>query len=161
MKRVMCFRSIERLILCSLLFGLLCISGCSQQSAGTGIQAHDGHGSHPSPSAQAPARRIPAHFKEPPDVKTLPPTLDPALFKYKVREAYQVARDNPQVLAQLPCFCYCDTIGHKSLHSCYEDDHSTGCSVCIESALTAKALTKEGKSPSEIRERLIAKYNQY
>ena len=155
------FRSIERLMFCSLFFGLLCISGCRQENAGTAAQAHDGHGGHPSPSAQVQARRIPAHFKEPPDVKELPPTLDPAQFKDKVREAYQVAKDNPQVLAQLPCFCYCDTIGHKSLHSCYEDEHSTGCTVCIDSALTAKALTKEGKSPSEIRENLIAKYTKY
>ncbi len=150
MKSSMCFRSIKGLTLCLLLFGVGLISACSQESGATDAKAHQGHAGHPSPSAQAPARRIPAHFKEPPDVRTLPPTLDPAQFKDRVREAYQVARDNPQVLAQLPCFCYCDTIGHKSLHSCYEDDHSTGCTVCIDSALTAKVLTKEGKSPSEI-----------
>ena len=35
-------------------------------------------------------------------------TLDPDLFKGEVREAYQIARQNPGLLAQLHCYCGCD-----------------------------------------------------
>jgi hypothetical protein len=88
----------------------------------------------------------------------LNPTLSPDQFSGKVKKAYQVAKEIPQTLAQLPCFCYCDTIGHKSLHSCYEDDHATGCTVCVDSALSASELKQQGISDGEIRDRLIAKY---
>src|SRR5215472_3188177 len=34
--------------------------------------------------------------------------------------AYDVAAKIPRVIYQLPCYCYCDRIGHKSLRTCYE-----------------------------------------
>jgi hypothetical protein len=53
------------------------------------------------------------------------PTLDPARFVGKARSAHQVARDAPDVLDQLYCYCECDrSIGHKSLLSCYTDGHA-------------------------------------
>ncbi|OGK86582.1 MAG: hypothetical protein A2W08_06140 [Candidatus Rokubacteria bacterium RBG_16_73_20] len=53
------------------------------------------------------------------------PTLDPARFVGKARLAHQVARDIPDVLDQLYCYCECDkTIGHKSLLSCFTDGHA-------------------------------------
>jgi hypothetical protein len=53
------------------------------------------------------------------------PTLDPAKFVGKARAAHQVARDIPDVLDQLYCYCECDKlIGHKSLLSCYTDGHA-------------------------------------
>ena len=57
-----------------------------------------------------------------------------------------------------PCFCYCGAIGHKSLHSRYEDEHSAGCTVCVDSALLASELKKQALGDAEIRNRLIAKY---
>src|SRR5690348_17686746 len=29
----------------------------------------------------------------------------------------------PVVLHQQPCYCYCDRMGHNSLHSCFEGTH--------------------------------------
>ena len=53
------------------------------------------------------------------------PTLDPARFVGKARLAHQAARDIPDVLDQLYCYCQCDKhIGHKSLLSCYTDGHA-------------------------------------
>jgi hypothetical protein len=53
------------------------------------------------------------------------PTLDPARFVGKVALAHQVAREIPDVLDQLYCYCYCDKhLGHKSLLSCYTDGHA-------------------------------------
>lgn len=91
----------------------------------------------------------------------LKPTLSPAMFEGAVRAAYQVAQEMPETLAQLPCYCYCDkSVGHKSLHSCFIDDHGSKCGVCINSALTAYKLQKEKKlNPSQIREKIIAEYS--
>jgi hypothetical protein len=53
------------------------------------------------------------------------PTLDPALFVGKVRLTHQIAREIPDVLDQLYCYCECDKhAGHKSLLSCYTDGHA-------------------------------------
>ncbi|MBA3767989.1 MAG: hypothetical protein H0W99_13605 [Acidobacteria bacterium] len=92
----------------------------------------------------------------------LPPTLPPERFFGSARQAYQVAKEIPQTLAQLPCYCYCDeTIGHKSLHSCYETDHSSQCAVCVNEALLAYRLQKEqGLNPAQIRERIIAEFSK-
>ena len=53
------------------------------------------------------------------------PTLDPARFVGKAARAHQVAREIPDVLDQLYCYCECDKhVGHKSLLSCYTDGHA-------------------------------------
>ena len=38
----------------------------------------------------------------------LPKTLDPSLFKGKAKEAYQIAKVVPEILAHMPCFCECE-----------------------------------------------------
>jgi hypothetical protein len=52
------------------------------------------------------------------------PTLDPAHFTGKARTAHEVAREIPDVLDQLRCYCRCEGIGHVSLLSCYTDGHA-------------------------------------
>jgi hypothetical protein len=117
---------------------------------------------HQSSSADTHNRqnRVPAHLTAAPAVKDLGPTLPPERFHGKVREAYQVAKAIPQTLAQLPCYCYCDEgHGHKSLHTCYESDHSSMCAVCVNEALLAYRLqTEEKLTPAQIRERIIAEF---
>lgn len=111
-------------------------------------------------SPQSSAARVPAYFETTPVIDSLPPTLPPDQFFGQARRAYQVAREIPQTLAQLPCYCYCDEgHGHKSLHSCYESNHSSMCAVCVNEALLAYRLEKEqGLTPRQIRERIIAEF---
>lgn len=61
------------------------------------------------------------------DPKTgLPKTLDPHHFKGKAKQAYQIAKEMPEVLAQVPCFCDCDVFGHENLLDCFIDQHGAG-----------------------------------
>jgi len=61
------------------------------------------------------------------DPKTgLPKTLDPGLFRGKANKAYQIAKEIPEVLAQMPCFCECDVYGHENLLDCFIDSHGAG-----------------------------------
>jgi hypothetical protein len=61
------------------------------------------------------------------DPKTgLPKTLDPNLIKGKDREGYQIAKEIPEILAQLPCFCGCEAVGHENLLDCFVDEHGVG-----------------------------------
>jgi len=95
-----------------------------------------------------------------PASSNLGPTLSPEKFTGMTRDAYKAAQEIPQTLAQMPCYCHCDrSLGHKSLHSCFEDDHAAHCAVCAGEALMAYRLQKEQKlSVPQIRERIIAEY---
>ena len=55
-----------------------------------------------------------------------PRTLDPNLFRGKAKQAYQIAKEIPEVLAQLPCFCECEDYGHENLLDCFIDRHGAG-----------------------------------
>ena len=86
-------------------------------------------------------------------------TLDPDLFKGEVREAYQIARRDPGLLAQLHCYCGCDkSEGHKSLLDCYRDKHGSTCGVCVGEARMAAQLTKQGLPVEQIRDSIRARY---
>jgi Protein of unknown function with PCYCGC motif len=103
--------------------------------------------------------RIPAYYKTAPAANTLPPTLPPDVFAGNVRLAYLAAKDIPETLAQIPCYCHCDmSKGHKSLHTCFEDQHGENCGICIGEALMAHNLQKQGLTPTQIRERVIQAY---
>jgi hypothetical protein len=57
------------------------------------------------------------------------PTLSPSMFNDPfVAEAYQIAKDIPHVLDSLICYCLCDRppFNHKSLLSCFVDEHGAG-----------------------------------
>ena len=116
---------------------------------------------HPQPS-KTEAARVPAHYEDVKSAGKLAPTLPPEQFFGKARQAYKAAKEIPEILAQLPCYCYCDaSYGHKSLHTCYESDHSSHCAVCVDEALMAYQLQKEeGLTAPQIRERIVAKYSQ-
>jgi hypothetical protein len=112
-----------------------------------------------SPSAAA--QTIPAHFEIAPSKSSLGPTLDPGQFSGITRDAYRAAREIPVTIAQLPCYCHCDQgFGHKSLYSCFEDDHASHCDVCVREALLALKLEKEQKmTPAQIRDTIVAQYS--
>ena len=76
---------------------------------------------------QGEGQRVPEYHKSEAEAKPFPATLDPAQFRDPaVRRAYQAAREIPGVLAQQPCYCYCDRMGHKGLLACHRDTHSAG-----------------------------------
>ncbi|SRR6266498_3813278 len=104
---------------------------------------------------------VPAHYETAPPLSSLAATLPPDEFNGKTREAYQAATEIPQMIAQLPCYCYCDRgMGHKSLHSCFEDDHAAHCAVCTDEALMAYRLQEQGFPPKQIRQRIIEQFSK-
>ena len=117
--------------------------------------SHEGH-SHGAPG------RVPRFAATKADLKNLPPVLSAAQFTGKTRLAYIAVKEMPETIAQLPCYCHCDEgFGHKSLQTCFVDDHAAHCAVCVEEALLAYKLQKEERlSPAQIRERIIAQYGQ-
>jgi hypothetical protein len=85
------------------------------------------------------AGRTPRYNAGPPPKGTkLPPILTKADLwgadaQYPFQtHAYELAAKIPAVLYQQPCYCYCDRMGHNSLHSCFEDRHGARCSTCLK-----------------------------
>jgi hypothetical protein len=107
-------------------------------------------------------KTLPAHFEHAPARSTLGPTLPPEQFTGLTRDAYRAAREIPQTIAQMPCYCHCDRgMGHKSLYSCFEDDHASHCATCVNEALLAYKLEREGKlSPAQIRDKIVEQFGQ-
>ncbi len=104
--------------------------------------------------------RVPA-YQDAKSVSYLAPTLQPEQFFGPTRDAYRAVKEIPETIAQLPCYCHCDqSMGHKSLHSCFEDTHASQCAVCVGEALMAYNLQKSGLNPTQIRDRIIAQYSR-
>lgn len=89
-----------------------------------------------------------------------------------VRQAYQFALANPEVLQQIPCYCGCGSVGHTSNYDCYVkeagpsgevelDQHALGCSICVDITQDTMRLMQEGKALAEIRSTIDQTYAQY
>jgi len=97
----------------------------------------------------------------PPKGKKLPALLgkeqlweDDAQLPYQTH-AYELAAKIPAVLHQQPCYCYCDRMGHNSLHSCFEDTHGARCDICLKELYYAYSEHQKGKTAVQIRKGIM------
>ena len=88
-------------------------------------------------------------------------TLDPGLYQGPAHEAYRVAREHPELLAQLHCYCGCDRLhGHNNLLDCFRDTHGGHCAICVGEAIDAERMYKAGTPVDQIRDALRQRYNR-
>jgi hypothetical protein len=86
-------------------------------------------------------------------------TMEPAAFDGDAKQAYIVARQHPELLAQLDCYCGCEQHeGHKSLLDCFRTRHGAGCDTCIGEAVTAGKLAEGDMPVEQIRQALHDRY---
>jgi uncharacterized protein with PCYCGC motif len=105
---------------------------------------------------------VPAYNAGPPPKGTkLPPLLTKADLwgadaanPYQTH-AYELAARIPNVLHQQPCYCYCDRMGHNSLHSCFESTHGAQCSTCLKELYYSYQQHQKGKTAKQIRAGII------
>ena len=79
---------------------------------------------------------------------------DNAQFRYQTH-AYDLAAKIPTVLHQQPCYCYCDRMGHNSLHSCFESTHGARCEICLKELYYSYAESRKGRTASQIRKGIM------
>jgi hypothetical protein len=77
-----------------------------------------------------------------------------AQYPYQTH-AYELAAKIPAVLHQQPCYCYCDRMGHNSLHSCYENTHGARCATCLKELYYSYQQHQKGKTATQIRAGII------
>ena len=79
------------------------------------------------------------------------PVLSPALFTGKVAQAYRAAMEIPKVLDSQYCYCHCKKDhNHKNLLTCFTSKHGAKCETCINEAIFAHKMYKQGKTIDEI-----------
>lgn len=105
--------------------------------------------------------RVPAYNQAPSKTDKLPPILpkenlwgENAQFAYQTH-AYELAAKIPNVIHQMPCYCYCDRMGHNSLHSCFEGSHGAQCGTCLKEVYYSYDQTKKKKTVAQIRDGII------
>lgn len=136
-------RKAPLLILAAVLI-LVALPACSAQQSGVELP-------------MAPMAGMPAEVKNAP---------------VNVQQAYQFAVANPELMKNMPCYCGCGDIGHTSNYDCYVskvdaqgnltyDNHALGCSICVDITLDVMRMTKDGKSPGDIRAIIDATYSKY
>ena len=100
---------------------------------------------HPEPRVGLTPRHVAAHERY---------AEDP-----HVAEVYEMAAAIPEVLDGLYCHCDCSRhSGHRSLLTCFQDDHGAACDVCLAEAALAYRMTREGSALREIRREIDALY---
>jgi len=81
-----------------------------------------------------------------------PATLPPEQFTGRVAEGYRIARERPELLERMPCYCGCYlTHGHQNNLDCFRDKHGETCDVCLAIAIRAEQLAKKGYSVEDIK----------
>jgi len=87
-------------------------------------------------------------------------TLNPDYFTGSTAVAYKIAKEIPEVIDSLHCYCECQKhFGHKSLLTCYVDEHAAYCDICMDEAFMAYELHKQGKDIGAIRKAVDARYS--
>jgi len=88
------------------------------------------------------------------------PTISPAYFTGKTARSYQIAREIPEVIDSLYCYCRCkENFGHKSLLSCHVDGHSAYCDICQNETIRAYELFQQGKDIPSIRKTIDREFS--
>ena len=86
-----------------------------------------------------------------------------------VKAVYTFAARHPEILHYLPCFCGCESRGHRGNDDCFIsgrdangrpqwEEHGVGCGVCLDVGRTAMQMYNSGASLSTIRAAIDGQY---
>src|SRR5262252_6725473 len=104
---------------------------------------------------------VPAYNAQAPKPGELLPILPADLrigenFKYPYQlHGYELAARIPGVISQLPCYCFCERIGHTSLHTCFESAHRAHYETSLKEVEFKRQQTKPKRPPAQLRDGII------
>lgn len=120
-----------RVLACLLLAAATWFGGCSSAEQKPAPQPvltpPAAHGSS-SPASQPVAPAVPPFHESAEAAKPFPVLRPPERYRDypAIERAYRVAHRIPGVVAQQPCYCWCNKVGHGSLLDCFASDHGAG-----------------------------------
>jgi len=97
-------------------------------------------------------------------------TNESAEIGYKIAVKEPELLGNPDITVKeqgIPCYCFCDVMGHKSLLHCFWadgkvggkfDEHGASCAICYGQAMLAFLWKNLGASDQEILKGMVNKF---
>jgi hypothetical protein len=132
-----------------------------------------------SQAQQAPRRGPAATIPVVPAKPAPPGPLPPVPFEQYlarpatvVQQVYEFAARHPEVLQYVPCYCGCQSLGHKGNHECFVkrraadgrvlewEPHGSGCAICVDVARDAMLMFNSGANVGSIRAAIDKKYGE-
>ena len=145
--------------------------------AGHGVPAAEAAPEQPAAPAAPVAETVPAAAvevtKPDPDAPMPPLPFIPNMVPRPaevIAEVYEFAGRNPDILEFVPCFCGCETAGHRANSHCFVqsrntdgsvaawEPHGMGCAVCIDVARDSMQMHASGATVRDIRAAIESKY---
>jgi hypothetical protein len=80
----------------------------------------------PRADTLTPAKRLAVYAKTP--RQPVKDVVELGVFDPEVKQAYAIAKEIPEVLEKMPCYCGCFSpqTGHSSNYDCFVDEHGAG-----------------------------------
>jgi len=125
------------------------------------------------PVAPEPQESVQASPRPAPDALLPPLPFVPNLVPRSpevISDAYVFTARNPDVSEFVPCFCGCETRGHKANADCFVqsrntdgsvkswEPHGMACAVCVDVARDSQQLRASGASVRDVRASIEDKY---
>ncbi len=132
------------------------LAACGGQPAGSSstLAADDG--------SSTAATSTPNETGSAPPAATTAPRKDfvPLDYLQRILIAYRVARDHPEVLEKIACYCPCELYGHTGVVDCYRSQHAAACATCLEEAVVAGQLIEQhgAHDPAAIAAQVNSRY---
>lgn len=92
------------------------------------------------------------------------PLLPPDMWRGKAAEAYRLAAEIPHVVDAQYCYCDCSKnpkFKHKTLLTCYTNDHGANCDICQNEVFMSYDLYKKGYSISDIKAQVDKEFEKH
>lgn len=86
-----------------------------------------------------------------------------------VEFGYMIAVKHPDLLAKVPCYCFCDAMGHENLLHCFLkksifgkkfDPHAAECTICYGQAMLAFLWADLGAADETIQKGMDKKFER-
>lgn len=83
-----------------------------------------------------------------------------------IETGYRIAVKEPDLLSRIPCYCFCDAMGHRHLLHCFLkdngkfDDHAVSCNICFGQAMLAFLWQEAGAGEAEILSGMERKFER-
>ena len=79
------------------------------------------------------------------------PVESASFYTGKAARAYQIAAEIPKIIDSQFCYCHCKREkNHKTLLTCFTNQHGSKCNICMDEVLYSYELYKQGKTLDEI-----------
>ncbi|MEK6589122.1 MAG: CYCXC family (seleno)protein [Nitrospinota bacterium] len=92
------------------------------------------------------------------------PLISPSMWKGKASEAYRLAAEIPQIIDVQYCYCDCSKnpkFMHKTLLTCYTDEHGANCDICQNEVFMSYDLYKKGYSIPDIKAKVDKEFSKH